>query len=388
MKRNLRLLFIIIILIIIAFFMYQLAFAKPKQKQEDYSNLKKYIRDIYGTTFLIPEFDDINQADEDWLWENINQYVWNHDDEYHEKNEQPYGYTYDDVSKIAKNLYGDDLRKKFPKGAIAMRYDSYRDFYGPTAFGISNYYDYKIDTIQKDGNIYTVSLYDYTVSLEGFYGEDPEDDYFKIFNNYDYVLNGENGTPIVEIKNLDDDDFKNLLKQKEKLSHKILKIEADEAENLFYIKSCQYLETKDDEILASMYHEMQQTFEIMSIDYRQEDIYTQDEVIVNNFDELTSIYSENALPTYQEEMDVFVYKENGEVYFTAGDITVSDYLVKVEFQDIESSNNKISCNVIRTFRESFDPADEDYNKTYQKENSFTIIKENETWLVDEFSYNK
>lgn len=389
MKRNLKLLIVIVILIIIAGVLYKLAFSNKDEKpKEDFSGVTSYIADIYGTTFLIPEFDDINNADENWLWENVNQYVWNHDDEYHEKNEQEYGYTYDDVSKIVKTLYGDNLEKKFPKGAISMRYDYYRDFYGPTAYGDPNYYDYRIDNITRSGNIYTVSLYDFTVSGESFWGEDTSDDYFEIFNNYDYLLNGDNGTPIIKVKTLDDDEFKNILDKKEELSHKILTIEYDESSTLYYITSCKYEGTKTNELLAFAYHDMQESFEIMSIDYNYEDIYVQDEVLVKNFDELTSIYTKNAIDTYKEEMDIFIYKDNGEVYITAGDITVGDYLSKIEFEDIEASNNKVTCNVIRTFRESFDPADEDYNKTYQKENQFTIVKENETWLIEEFSYNK
>ena len=131
---------------------------------------------------------------------------------------------------------------------------------------------------------------------------------------------------------------------------------------------------------------MQNTFEIMSIDYTQEDIYSQDEVIVNNFDELISIYTENAVPTYKEEMSLFIYKDNGEVYITAGDINVRDYISKIEFKDIQTSENQITCSVVRTFRKSFDPTDEDYSETYQKEDNFTIVKIDGKWFVDEFRY--
>ena len=385
MKKNLKLLIIIILLSIIAIIMYQIVFSK-KPKKDDFSGVRNYIKDIYGRTFLIPEFSDINEADESWLWENVSQYVWNHDDTYHEQNEQPYGYSYDDISKIVKILYGDSLQKKFPKGAVAMRYYSYNDSYGPTSFGITNYYDYKIDNITKNGNVYTVSLYDYTVSLENFYKNVDAENAFEIFNNYDYMLNGNNATPLLTINTLKDEKFKNILKQKEALSHKILTITYNEAEGLYYIKSCQYENTKDSELLAAMYNKMQNTFEIMSIDYTQEDIYSQDEVIVNNFDELISIYTENAVPTYKEEMSLFIYKDNGEVYITAGDITVRDYISTIEFKDIQTSENQITCSVVRTFRKSFDPTDEDYSETYQKEDNFTIVKIDGKWFVDEFRY--
>lgn len=388
MKKNIKLIVLIIILLIITCIMYYYAFINHStSKQTDYSNIEKYIKDIYGTTFLIPEFDNINDATEDWLWENVNQYVWNHDDDYHEKNEQEYGYTYEDISKIVNHLYGSNLKKKFPEGAVSMRYNSYRNLYGPTSFGITNYYDYKIENITQENTNYIVSLYDYTISNEDFLGKDSPDGYFEIFNNYDFLINKENGTPIIKVKSLDDKKFKNILDEKNKLSHKILTIKYDESDNSFHIISCKYAETKNQELLATMYNKVQNSFEIMSIDYNYEDIYTQDEVIVNNFKELTSIYTENALKTYKNEMDILVYKDNGDVYITAGDITIGDYIIKIEFDNIEVLDNKITCQVIRTLRKNFNPSTEEYNEIYKKENTFTILKVNEQWLVDEFSYN-
>ena len=387
MKKNLKLILIIFILLIITFIMYKIAFKNnEKSNIDNYIDLKQYISDIYGKTFLISDFSDINEADENWLWENVNQYVWNHEDEYKEKNMQEYGYTYEDIYKIVKKLYGYNLKKEFPKGAISMRYNSYRDLYGPTSYGFTNYYDYKIDNITKVGNIYTVSLYDFTVSNENFFGEDTSDDYFEIFNNYDYLLNNIDSTPLLKVKTLEDKDFKNILNIKDKLSHKILTIEYNESDNLYYIISCKS-DTKPIDILSNLYHEMELTFDTRSINYIYEDIYTQDEIIVNDFDKLTSIYSENALNTYKNEMNILRFKENGNVYITAGEIDIGYYISKIEFKNISSTANKINCTVIRTFRESFDPNDENYDNTYQKEDEFILIKRNNKWIIDKFNYN-
>lgn len=388
MKKFSKFLISIIIIAFIIFVISEFFIIKNRNKTEDYSELKSYLKDIYGTTFLIPEFEDINKADEDWLWENVNQYVWNHEDEYKEKNNKEYGYTYEDVSKIVKILYGDNLKKKFPKGAISMRYDSYNDLYGPTSYGITNYYDYKIDKITKDGDIYTVSIYDYTISnYLSFDNEENDDQNYVVYNNYDYLLNYEEGTPIVSVESLNDDEFKNLLDKKDLLSHKILKFEYDGATNKYYIKSCKYEGTTIENTLATVYSEMKMTFEIESIDYERDDIYTQDEVLVENFDELSSIYTENALKTYKEEMGLFDFKDNGEVYIMAGDITVGEFLVRTEFKDIKEEKDKISCTAVRTFRRSWDSTDEAYNKTYEKEDNFSIVKKDGKWYVDEFSYN-
>ncbi len=384
MKKLLKLLIIIALIGIILFCLYKFVFNKNTKNQANkYSDLKRYLSDIYGVTFLIPEFDDINEADEQWLWENVNQYLWNHDDEYHEQNSQEYGYTYDEVSKIVKILYGDDLKKQFPKGAISMRYNSYRDLYAPTAYSVSNYYSYRLDNISQNGNIFTISLYDYTILSTNSSGETT----YMIYNNYEYLLNSYEGTPIMTISSLKDKQFENLLEQKDKLSHKILTIEFDEQTNLYHIKSCKYKETKPEDILSTLYHDMKMTFEIDSIDYEQDAIYTQDEILVENFDELSKIYTENSIDTYKNEMDLFVFKDDGQVYITAGDITVGEYLIKTEFKNIEESKDKISATAVRTFRKSWDYSDELYNKTYEIENPFVIVKKDDKWYVEQFSYN-
>ena len=108
MKKILKILILLILIISIIFCVYLFMNKKNKQ-EENYSELKKYISNIYGKTFIIPEFDDINDADESWLWENINQYLWNNDEAYNGKNLKAYGYTYEEISEIAKIIYGNNL---------------------------------------------------------------------------------------------------------------------------------------------------------------------------------------------------------------------------------------------------------------------------------------
>lgn len=196
------------------------------------------------------------------------------------------------------------------------------------------------------------------------------------------------GTPIISVKSLNDKEFNDLLEHKDKLSRKILTIEYNEKTKNYNIISCKYIASKPEETLATYYRKMQDTFEIWNIEYDYDEIYTSSEVLVNNFDELSSIYSENALETYKKEMDLFIFKSNGEVYITAGDINIADYIYKIEFKNITINENSICCDVLRTFRKSFDPDSPEYNETYTKSDKFTIIKDNSNkWIVDEFNYN-
>ncbi len=386
MKKNKILILIVVILLLILGITILLHNIQIK-KTKEYEDLKKYISIIYGKTFLIPDFDDINDAEESWLWDNINQYLWANDSIYKEKNSQAYGYTYEEINDIAKILYGDSLKKNFPEGSVAMRYFSYNNHYGPTSYDLESFYNYQIDKIEKKDNIYTVSIYDYIISSYRMLGENP-DNLFDIYNNYDFLINGNNATPIISIPELNDKNLSNLMNYKEKLSYKILTIEYDKQTNLYHIKSCKYQDNKPEETLAIYYKKMQDTFEIWNINYDYDDVYTQEEMLVKNFNELSSIYTENSINTYKEEMDLFKYKENGDVYITAGDINITDYIAKIEFKDIHQTNNKISCTVVRTFRESFDPSDEEYNNTYTKSDDFIIRKQSDgSWLIDKFNYN-
>jgi hypothetical protein len=385
MKKFFKILIVFVLIIGIAFGVYYFKLGNADSTETDaYADLKTYIKNIYGKTFLIPEFTDINEADENWLWENINQYLWNNDDIYKEQNAEEYGYTYDEISKIAQKLYGDDLKKSFPTGSTYMRQDKYSGKYGPTSYGLEYYYDYVIDSINQNGNIYTVTLYDYTVSLYRTLG-DTTDYYIDIFNNYEYNLNGDNGTPVVSTKSL---KSINISDYKDKLSKKTLTIKLDEGAQCYNIVSCAYNNETPTETLYTYYKKMQNTFEIWYIDYDYDEVYSQSEMLVNNFDELSSIYTENALSTYKNEMNLFVFKDNGEVYITAGDINIGDYIYNIRFESVTEEADKITATAIRTFRESFDSEDENYNNTYEVKNTFTIVKQSDgSWLIDEFSYN-
>jgi len=386
MKKILKILILLILIISIIFCVYLFMNKKNKQ-EENYSELKKYISNIYGKTFIIPEFDDINDADESWLWENINQYLWNNDEAYNGKNLKAYGYTYEEISEIAKIIYGNNLKKDFPTGSQYMRYDKFNDKYGPTSYGLENYYDYVIDNIEKNGNTYTISIYDFTVSLYRTLGENP-DNLIDIYTNLEYSLNSDNGQPLLSIKSLNDKEFQNILNKKNKLSHKLLTITYDEKTKNYHITSCKYLDTKPEETLALYYKKMQASFEIINIDYDYDDVYTQSEMEVKNFEDLSSIYTENALETYKSEMDLFNFKPDGSVYISAGDINIADYIFKIEIKNAKETKNKISCEIIRTFRKSFNPDDENYNETYSVTDTFSIVKQNDSsWLIDEFNYN-
>ena len=197
MKKFIKILVLLLIILLIGFGIYKVI--NHTKNNENFKNLENYLSIIYGKTYLIPEFDDINNSNEDWLWDNINQYL-NSNPEFEERNSKQYDYTYNEINQIAKDLYGNSLQKDFPIGDKYMRYNNYNNKYGPTAYGLQYYYDYKIDSIKKNKNIYTVSIYDFTVSLYRTLGENP-DDLIDIYNNYDFLVNGDDRNSYTFCKN-------------------------------------------------------------------------------------------------------------------------------------------------------------------------------------------
>lgn len=347
-------------------------------KKSTIDEVKEYVSKIHNMDTLIPEFTDINSANPNWIWYNLIQYLNN------DKDNKIY-YSQKELYDLAKKLYGNNFNIELKKDSSYFIYDDETDCFIPPTYGIEIYNDYVIDDIKQNGNIFTVSLYDYTVSLFRTLGEDPEN-LIDIFNNYDYDLNKDNGTPILSVESTDSEEYKNIINYKDKLSHKLLTIVYDENSKLYHITSCKFLDTTPEEILSTYYVKMQDTFEIQNIKYDYEQLYEADEVLVENFDELSSIYTDNGLNIYKSQMALFLFKDN-EVYISAGDINIGSYINKIEFENIQVLDNEISCDVKTTFRESFDPSDDNYNNIYEKTNHFKIIKDTNEWKIDEFSYN-
>lgn len=74
---------------------------------EEINNIEEYISKIYMwkevTGEALPTFENINEANNLWVWEVVNQ------------NFENYEVTYDDVNKVAKDMFGQAFSKEFPK---------------------------------------------------------------------------------------------------------------------------------------------------------------------------------------------------------------------------------------------------------------------------------
>ncbi len=380
MKKYVKIIICFVIIIAIAFGVFIFI---SKKSNDNYTALETYISNIYGKYHLIPEFNNINNADSNWLWDNINTYLWSIP-ENEKRNSKFADYTYDEILRISKFLYGDNFKLTPPKNNDYMLYDENTNKFGPTAYDVEEYIDYKIEKIEEKNNTFEVTLVSYYIYPD-FLGNTPSNK-FKIYNISDYKLNFENSTPIATFKDANEDYKQKILNNKDKLSEMLFTIEFDTETNLYHITSCKYLNVKPEDTLSIYYTEMKNTFEVYNIKYDYEELYEADEVLVENFDELTSIYTENALDTYKKEMDLLVFRDN-QVYIKAGDINIAEYLKNIKFTNIKETDNSISCTATRTFRKSFSSEDPEYNDTYEISDNFEIIKDGNSWKINEFSYN-
>ena len=189
---------------------------------QDINQIQDYISKIYGwkevTKQALPEFSDINNADQTWIWEIV------------KKNLDSYELTYDQINEKAKELFGENFNIQFPKeGNEAIEYDEQTDKYYNLDVELDNKEDsFLLDKIEKNKTGYKAKIIEY------------EEDYSAentiiIINTNDEeigrVSSSDSETKIQEVVKNNIDRFTkkeiNLEKQGEKLTVKSVKIVND-----------------------------------------------------------------------------------------------------------------------------------------------------------------
>lgn len=150
----------IIIFILAIIFVGLLVYRKVGIRQnsinvEEVSKIEEYIEKIYMwkeiTNEALPTFDDINQADDIWIWEVT------------KKNLDEYELTYDNITNKAKEIFGGKFDKEFSRtGNSSFIYDEEIDKYIPSEINIDEKEDsFLLDTIKKTSSGYEVTIIEY-----------------------------------------------------------------------------------------------------------------------------------------------------------------------------------------------------------------------------------
>lgn len=182
--KKLIVIIVILLLIFVGMYMYKHNKIIGNQSTEvsidEINKIETYLQKIYMwreiTGDALPVFDDINDAPDVWLWEVV------------KKNLEEYTLTYEQLQDKAKEIFGEDLQKEFPKeGYEYMEYNEETNTYYAIGSGLDNQEDvFLLDKIQKQDNGYTVQIVEYL------------EDYSEGYETSDGAYN-------IQIKNLKDE---------------------------------------------------------------------------------------------------------------------------------------------------------------------------------------
>ncbi len=129
--------------------------AKNNINIQEIEKIEEYISKIYMwqevTNEALPVFEDINQAPELWVWEVINQ------------NLENYEITYEEIEQTAKNIFGQEFTKTFPKeGSETIKYNEEIQMYYTTGMGLDEDSDtFLLNDIKKTKEGYEVEIVEY-----------------------------------------------------------------------------------------------------------------------------------------------------------------------------------------------------------------------------------
>ena len=145
----------------------------------DINKIEEYIQKIYTwkevTGEALPKFDNINNANDLWIWEVV------------KKNLEEYELTKDQIQNKAKEIFGQDFTKELAEETTqSFEYNADTQKYYPTQTDFDNEEDsFLLNTITKTQDGYTVEIIEYL------------EDYSKVTQ----------GTDIVIIKNLNQEEI-------------------------------------------------------------------------------------------------------------------------------------------------------------------------------------
>ena len=172
-----KLVAIICILLVIFIGMY---INKSKSTQNritasEVSKIEEYISQIYMwkevTEEALPKFDNINDAPDLWTWEVV------------KKNLEDYELSYEEIVQKAKELFGEQFTKQFPKeGTEYIQYDDESGKYLTTGVGLDTLDDsFYIKNINKTKTGYQVEIVEYLEDYENAMGVEDENEIYDIY---------------------------------------------------------------------------------------------------------------------------------------------------------------------------------------------------------------
>ena len=209
---------IILLIIFVGMIIYRnMAISSNNQVSvQEIEQIQTYITKIYMwkevTAEALPTFENINEASDMWTWEVV------------KKNLEDYELSYEQIQEKAKELFGPDFTKEFPReGTENFTYDEETDKYYATGMGLDQEEDcFLLNQINKTDAGYEVEIVEYLedYSQENIENLDTEED----------VENDENTSMQnfqIIIRNLNDEEIGKVEENQESSSQDIVKNNLD-----------------------------------------------------------------------------------------------------------------------------------------------------------------
>lgn len=205
-----KLIAIIIILLIIFVSLYVYRKNEIREKivtVDEITKIETYLQKIYMwkeiTNKALPTFQNINEAPENWIWQVV------------EKNLEEYALGYGQIQEKAKELFGEDFTKQFPKeGTQFLTYNQDDQKYYPVGMGLDDEEDsFVLDTINKTENGYEVQIIEYLEDYSKMVEEQINLQENQTNNEYDIDIKNLKDENIFTVKSTEDES---VIKQKVK----------------------------------------------------------------------------------------------------------------------------------------------------------------------------
>ena len=223
--KKLVIIIIILLLILIGMIIYRNTAIKSNNQVnvQDVEKIETYITKIYMwkevTSEALPTFENINELSDIWIWEAV------------KKNLENYELTYDEIQNKAKELFGPDFTKEFPReGTENLTYNPETDKYYATGMGLDQEEDcFLLNNIQKTETGYEVEIVEY---LED-YSQEVED---SSTQNYQIVIRNLNNEEIGKIQANEESTTQDIVKNNiDRFTKKIVTLK-QEGDNLYVQK--------------------------------------------------------------------------------------------------------------------------------------------------------
>ena len=148
---------IILLIIFVGMIIYRnMAISSSNQVSvQEIEQIETYITKIYMwrevTNEALPTFENINEASDMWTWEAV------------KKNLEDYELSYDQIQEKAKELFGTDFTKEFPReGTENFTYDEQTGKYYATGMGLDQEEDcFLLNQINPTDTGYEVEIVEY-----------------------------------------------------------------------------------------------------------------------------------------------------------------------------------------------------------------------------------